>query len=135
MVFIGPYEHHSNEIPWRERHCRGGLHTLNKDGVLDLTVLEAQLKIYQHRHLKMGSFSAASNVTGLKLIVHAVTRLLHKYQLLHFGITLQQPPMWPSIWPRMMLIMVIAVKMQYLLHRTSLLVGGTRYFNVKKLVK
>ncbi|MCA0901211.1 aminotransferase class V-fold PLP-dependent enzyme [Microbulbifer agarilyticus] len=79
VVFIGPYEHHSNELPWRE--CDVDLVTipLTKGGVLDLAVLEAALIRYQDRAVKVGSFSAASNVTGLKTDTVAVSRLLHRY--------------------------------------------------------
>ncbi|MBL4630588.1 MAG: aminotransferase class V-fold PLP-dependent enzyme, partial [Paraglaciecola sp.] len=80
VVFIGPYEHHSNEIPWRESIAELVNIPLDATGMLDLAVLEVQLKRYQHRQLKIGSFSAASNVTGLKTDVQAVTRLLHQYQ-------------------------------------------------------
>nr|WP_010133227.1 aminotransferase class V-fold PLP-dependent enzyme [Microbulbifer agarilyticus] len=79
VVFIGPYEHHSNELPWRE--CDVDLVTipLTEEGVLDLAALESALIQYQGRAVKVGSFSAASNVTGLKTDTVAVSRLLHRY--------------------------------------------------------
>ncbi|AQQ67182.1 aminotransferase [Microbulbifer agarilyticus] len=79
VVFIGPYEHHSNELPWRE--CDVDLVTipLTEGGVLDLVALESALIRYQDRAVKVGSFSAASNVTGLKTNTVAVSRLLHRY--------------------------------------------------------
>ncbi|GAB2505137.1 aminotransferase class V-fold PLP-dependent enzyme [Microbulbifer agarilyticus] len=79
VVFIGPYEHHSNELPWRE--CDVDLVTipLTEAGVLDLAALESALNRYQDRAVKVGSFSAASNVTGLKSDTVAVSRLLHRY--------------------------------------------------------
>ncbi|MCA0893935.1 aminotransferase class V-fold PLP-dependent enzyme [Microbulbifer agarilyticus] len=79
VVFIGPYEHHSNELPWRE--CDVDLVTipLTEAGVLDLAALESALIRYQDRAVKVGSFSAASNVTGLKTDTAAVSRLLHRY--------------------------------------------------------
>ncbi|MCG8429307.1 MAG: aminotransferase class V-fold PLP-dependent enzyme [Chromatiales bacterium] len=80
VVFVGPYEHHSNEISWRE-----GLATvievrLSDDGEIDLGHLEELLQLpeYQGR-LRIGSFSAASNVTGMRTPVHEVARLLHRY--------------------------------------------------------
>jgi selenocysteine lyase/cysteine desulfurase len=84
VVFIGPYEHHSNELPWRESIAELVSIPLDANGKLDLFELEKQLNKYQQRPLKVGSFSAASNVTGLKTDVDAVTRLLHKYQALSF---------------------------------------------------
>lgn len=84
VVFIGPYEHHSNELPWRESIADLVVIPLCPDGRLDLSVLEVRLEQYQGRSLKIGSFSAASNVTGLKTDVDAVTRLLHHYDALSF---------------------------------------------------
>ncbi len=79
VVFVGPYEHHSNELPWRESNC--DLVTIGEalGGGVDLADLAAQLAAYGDRPLKIGSFSAASNVTGILTDVDAVTRLLHEH--------------------------------------------------------
>lgn len=79
VVFIGPYEHHSNELPWRESIATLVCVPLNSQGMIDLEYLENQLQKYQGRTRLIGSFSAASNVTGLKSEVQKVSRLLHKY--------------------------------------------------------
>ncbi|MFA0811253.1 aminotransferase class V-fold PLP-dependent enzyme [Microbulbifer epialgicus] len=84
VVFIGPYEHHSNELPWRESLAELVTIPLNSEGTLDLDALETQLHTYVDRPLKIGSFSAASNVTGIVTDVEAVTRLLHQYDALSF---------------------------------------------------
>lgn len=84
VVFIGPYEHHSNELPWRESIAELVVIPLCPDGLLDLSVLEAKLHHYSDRALKIGSFSAASNVTGLKTDVDAVAALLHRHDALSF---------------------------------------------------
>ena len=65
VVFIGPFEHHSNELPWRESIA--DLVTIEEtaDGHIDLGALDAALALYKDRPLKIGSFSAASNVTGI----------------------------------------------------------------------
>lgn len=84
VVFIGPYEHHSNELPWRESIADVVTIHEDADGHIDLVELEAQLQRYQDRPLKIGSFSAASNVTGIKSDVHRITRKLHKYGALSF---------------------------------------------------
>jgi selenocysteine lyase/cysteine desulfurase len=84
VVFIGPYEHHSNELPWRESIADLVTIPLNAQGQLDTVVLEQQLKRYRQRPLKIGSFSAASNVTGVKTDVQAVARLLHQHEALSF---------------------------------------------------
>lgn len=79
VVFIGPYEHHSNELPWRESIATLVTIPLNDQGEIDLIYLEAQLQKYQSRPKLIGSFSAASNVTGLKTDVAKVSALLHRY--------------------------------------------------------
>ncbi|MEX0737810.1 MAG: aminotransferase class V-fold PLP-dependent enzyme [Pseudohongiella sp.] len=79
VVFIGPYEHHSNELPWRESIARLELIPLDKLGGIDLAALERALVRHQGRRLLIGSFSAASNVTGIRSDVPAVTALLRRY--------------------------------------------------------
>lgn len=84
VVFIGPYEHHSNELPWRESICKLVAIPLTEKGQLDITFLEQALNAHKDRSLLIGSFSAASNVTGVKTDVEQVTRLLHRYKALSF---------------------------------------------------
>ncbi|WP_163832636.1 aminotransferase class V-fold PLP-dependent enzyme [Spartinivicinus ruber] len=79
VVFIGPYEHHSNELPWRESIAELVSIPLDKNGQIDLDALVSELEKYSARPLKIGSFSAASNVTGIKTNVDTISRLLHKY--------------------------------------------------------
>ncbi|MBB6523116.1 aminotransferase class V-fold PLP-dependent enzyme [Pseudoteredinibacter isoporae] len=79
VVFIGPYEHHSNELPWRESAAEVVCIPLDECGQIDLEVLEGKLQTYQHRNLKIGSFSAASNVTGLRSPVGKISALLKQY--------------------------------------------------------
>jgi len=80
IVFVGPYEHHSNEIMWRETFCDVVEIPLDKDGFIDLEELDIQLADpkYAGRE-KIGSFSAASNVSGVRTDVYKVARILHKY--------------------------------------------------------
>src|SRR6478672_714571 len=65
VVFIGPYEHHSNEIPWRESIADLVTIREDADGRIDLAQLEAELERHTGGRLLIGSFSAASNVTGI----------------------------------------------------------------------
>lgn len=83
IVFVGPYEHHSNEIMWRHALCEIIEIPLDDNGVLDLIKLEQTVSDpnYSHR-IKIGSFSAASNVSGIKTNVYEVARILHKYDAL-----------------------------------------------------
>jgi len=84
VIFIGPYEHHSNEIPWRESIADVVVIPLSQSGQLDTKILQAKLIEFADRPLKIGSFSAASNVTGLKTDVDEVAALLHQYDALSF---------------------------------------------------
>ena len=84
VVFIGPYEHHSNEITWRETIAEVVTIDEDESGGIDLDQLERELQTHAGRDLKIGSFSAASNVTGIITDVDAVTRLLHRHGALSF---------------------------------------------------
>ena len=84
VVFIGPYEHHSNELPWRESLADVVTIDEDADGRIDLAQLERELVRYADRPLKIGSFSAASNVTGIGSKTADIAILLHKYGALSF---------------------------------------------------
>jgi len=84
VVFVGPYEHHSNELPWRESIADVVVIGEDSDGHVDLADLEGQLVRYAQRPLLIGSFSAASNVTGILTDTSAVTALLHAHGPLSF---------------------------------------------------
>jgi selenocysteine lyase/cysteine desulfurase len=79
VVLVGPYEHHSNELPWLESIAEVVEIELAPDGRIDLTDLEKRLLEYRHRPLRLGAFSAASNVTGVMTDVRAVAKLLHTH--------------------------------------------------------
>jgi len=84
VVIIGPYEHHSNELPWRESIADVVPIPADADGHIDLTLLEAELQRYAERPLRIGSFSAASNVTGILSDTAAISSLLHRHGALSF---------------------------------------------------
>ena len=78
VVFIGPFEHHSNELPWRESIGDVVVIPEDADGHVDATRLSAELDRYADRPLRIGSFSAASNVTGIITDTCAISDLLHR---------------------------------------------------------
>jgi selenocysteine lyase/cysteine desulfurase len=84
VVFVGPYEHHSNELPWRESIADVVVIGADADGHIDLADLAAQLGRYASRPLRIGSFSAASNVTGILSDTDAIAALLHSRGALSF---------------------------------------------------
>jgi len=87
VVFIGPYEHHSNLVPWRESGCE--IVMIPEDSIhgnVDIQELEKKLKLpeYKGNRLRMGAFSAASNVTGLVSDVNVIAATLHRHNALCF---------------------------------------------------
>lgn len=84
VVFVGPYEHHSNELPWRESIADVIEIEEDADGRIDLGTLERHLIEFADRPVRIGSFSAASNVTGIISDTCAVSKLLHSYGAVSF---------------------------------------------------
>jgi selenocysteine lyase/cysteine desulfurase len=84
VVFVGPFEHHSNELPWRESIADVVEIREDADGHIDLGLLEEELVRHAGRPLKIGSFSAASNVTGILSDTCAIADLLHRHGALSF---------------------------------------------------
>ncbi len=84
VVFIGPFEHHSNELPWRESIADVVVIPEDLDGHIDAARLDAELTRHADRPLKIGSFSAASNVTGIVTDTDRISSLLHAHGALAF---------------------------------------------------
>ncbi len=84
VIFVGPYEHHSNELPWRESIADVVTIREDQDGRIDLGYLEEALTAKAGRRRLIGSFSAASNVTGILSDTRAISVLLHRHGALSF---------------------------------------------------
>ncbi len=85
VVFIGPYEHHTNELMWREAYVEVVVIPFDREGGIDLEELERQLSHEKYRNrLKIGSFSAGSNITGIRTRVYDIARICHKKGALVF---------------------------------------------------
>ncbi|MCW8896219.1 aminotransferase class V-fold PLP-dependent enzyme [Sulfurimonas sp.] len=78
LVVVGPYEHHSNEISYREAFCEIVRVGLDDDGLIDFEEFEDILKQNTHREI-IGSFCIASNVTGIITPYQKISKLLKKY--------------------------------------------------------
>jgi selenocysteine lyase/cysteine desulfurase len=78
-VFIGPYEHHSNELAWREAPAEVIVVPADARGRIDIQALDSLLREYDHRPLRVGCFSAGSNVTGVLTDTDAVATVLHAH--------------------------------------------------------
>lgn len=81
VVFISKMEHHSNDLPWRESIADVVMIGFDEDGRVSAAELDAALADprYAKRPLKIGSFCAASNVTGIKNDVDALARTMHAH--------------------------------------------------------
>jgi selenocysteine lyase/cysteine desulfurase len=85
IVFVGPYEHHSNEVSWRQTIAEVVALPLDREGALDLDALREALSHARATGRPLiGSFSAASNVTGAITDTRAAARLLHGHGALAF---------------------------------------------------
>ncbi len=102
VVFVGPFEHHSNELPWRESIADVVRIGEDADGHVCQQTLAERLVEYADRPLKIGSFSAASNVTGIITDTAGISSLLHSHGALalwdfaaagpYVDIDMQAPP-------------------------------------------
>ena len=79
VVLTGPYEHHSNILPWRESGAEVIEISEAPQGGVDMEALAHALDRAEDAARIVGTFSAASNVTGLRTDVDAVTRLLRAH--------------------------------------------------------
>lgn len=80
VVFIGPYEHHTNELMWREAFAEIVVIELNSSGDVDTEMLERELKRNKYKNrVKYCSFSAGSNITGLLTDTYKIAEIAHKH--------------------------------------------------------
>jgi len=79
IIFITHMEHHSNHTPWLETIA--DVKVLEPDENLQVSPdeLRKQLERYKYRKIKLGSFSACSNVTGVKSNYHELAKIMHEY--------------------------------------------------------
>ncbi|MFH2129484.1 MAG: aminotransferase class V-fold PLP-dependent enzyme [bacterium] len=81
VIFVGPYEHHTNELMWRESFAEVVVVKLDSSGMLDLEDLAGKLSAERVQNRKrLASFSAGSNITGLRTRVYDVARICHQHQ-------------------------------------------------------
>lgn len=78
LVIVGPYEHHSNEVSFREALCEIQRINLDKQGLVDLNHLKVVLEENKHREI-IASFCIASNVTGIITPYEKISKMLRSY--------------------------------------------------------
>ena len=79
VVLVGPYEHHSNELQWRESGAEVIAIGSDDHGGIDIADLRGRLAACSGRTRVIGAFSAASNVTGIRSDVEAISSILHAH--------------------------------------------------------
>ncbi|KAL5225029.1 hypothetical protein ABZP36_011668 [Zizania latifolia] len=80
VVFVGPYEHHSNLLSWRQSLAEVVEIGVDGEGLVDVAALRRALSDpgYADRPM-LGSFSACSNVTGIMADTRQLARVLHEH--------------------------------------------------------
>jgi selenocysteine lyase/cysteine desulfurase len=79
VVFITHMEHHSNQTSWYETMAEVVVIKPGKDLLFDLNHLEEELKKHRNNGPLIGSFTACSNVTGIRTPVSEMAKLMHSY--------------------------------------------------------
>lgn len=79
VVFISHMEHHSNHTSWFETIADIVQLKPGADLLIDTSELRKELEKYKDRKLKIGSFTACSNVTGIETPIHELARIMHEY--------------------------------------------------------
>ena len=78
VVFLTHMEHHSNHTSWLETIAEVIVLEPNEDLMVDPEVLRKEIVKYKDRPLKIGSFSACSNVTGIKPPYYELSKIMHE---------------------------------------------------------
>jgi len=78
VVFITHMEHHSNQVPWYETNADVVILPADENNLVDPESLSTEIKKYADRSLKIGSFTACSNVTGIITPYHELAKIMHQ---------------------------------------------------------
>jgi selenocysteine lyase/cysteine desulfurase len=79
IIFLTHMEHHSNHTSWLETVADVEVIRPNENGLVDVNHLKELLQQYQDRSLKIGSFTACSNVTGIQTPYHQLAKIMHQH--------------------------------------------------------
>ena len=79
VVFVTHMEHHSNHTSWLETIADVICLNPNDNGLVDIGNLKTQLEKFSDRKLKLGAFTACSNVTGIHTPYHSMAKLMHEH--------------------------------------------------------
>lgn len=79
VVFITHMEHHSNQTSWLETIAKVEVIPPGEDGLFCMDNLEALLKNYEERPIKIASVVGGSNVTGIQTPYHEIAKVMHQH--------------------------------------------------------
>jgi selenocysteine lyase/cysteine desulfurase len=79
VVFITHMEHHSNQTSWYETNADVVVIEPGIGMVVEPENLRAALEKYKDRPYKIGSFTACSNVTGIRTPYYKLAKIMHEY--------------------------------------------------------
>jgi selenocysteine lyase/cysteine desulfurase len=79
VIFITHMEHHSNQLSWQETIADVVVIPPDEEGLVNIPELKKQLKMYENRKVKIGSFTACSNVTGIVTPYHQLAKVMHEH--------------------------------------------------------
>lgn len=79
VVFVTHMEHHSNHTSWFETATDVVVLKPDANLLVNPDELRQQLESYKNRKLKIGSFTACSNVTGIHTPYHELASIMHEH--------------------------------------------------------
>ncbi|HPE77211.1 MAG TPA: aminotransferase class V-fold PLP-dependent enzyme [Draconibacterium sp.] len=79
VVFITHMEHHSNQTSWYETSADVVVIDPGEGLLVEPENLRKTLEEYKDRPFKIGSFTACSNVTGVRTPYHELARIMHEF--------------------------------------------------------
>lgn len=79
VVFITHMEHHSNQTSWYETNADVVVVDPGEGLLFDPDNLRSVLEEYKNRPFKIGSFTACSNVTGVRTPIYEMARIMHEF--------------------------------------------------------
>jgi selenocysteine lyase/cysteine desulfurase len=79
VVFITHMEHHSNHMSWYESNVDVVMLEPDENLLISIDDLKKKLEEYKNRPLKIGAFTACSNVTGIETPYHEMARIMHEH--------------------------------------------------------
>ncbi len=84
VIFITHMEHHSNQTSWIETYTDVVLLEPDEKNLVDPNILREEIAKYKDRKIKIGAFTACSNVTGVIPDYYELAKIIHENNVLVF---------------------------------------------------